>query len=60
MLKVVVVRILTVMMDFIKVGCWSDYGQMADFIMVEIVVLVMEKMMLGVAMTDTMLSIWIY
>lgn len=35
-------------------------AKMADFIMVRIMVLVMEKMMLVVAMTDTMLSIWKY
>lgn len=42
----------------------GDFGmimaKMADFIMVRIMVLVMEKMMLDVAMIDTMLSIWKY
>lgn len=35
-------------------------AKVAEFMMVRIVILIMEKMILYVEMTDTMLSIWEY
>lgn len=46
--------------DFIIWGCWSIMAKKAVFIMVRMMPLVIETVMLGGVMTDTMLSIWEY
>lgn len=46
--------------DFTIWGSWSIMAKKAVFIMVKMMPLVIETVMLGGAMTDTMLSIWEY
>lgn len=46
--------------DFIIWGCWSIMAKKAVFIMVRMMPLVIETVILGRAMTGTMLSIWEY